>query len=250
MKDELKAFYFPHDIGASNDPKLIDIRVCFGWKAIGMYWAIIEALHKEDNGSLPKHLVTSMIVDFYRQEKLTDNNEPNDFEEALYTNVLLETDGRITTSKRVVKNIDERRRKSDLAKKSVEARWGNSNKHKTLEKHTDVLPTQYERNTIKERKGKEIKDINPLVSQFLSYFNQKTKKNLSLNDSRKRIIEGRLKLYTINQLMQAVDNFVKDDWPDRAKFTDVIYCIGVRNNVDNLEKWLSVKPNSTAWVKP
>ena len=58
IEDKLKAFYFSHDIYASSDPKLIDLRIRFGWKGIGMYWAIIEALHKEENGMMPDFKAT------------------------------------------------------------------------------------------------------------------------------------------------------------------------------------------------
>lgn len=161
MKEELKAFYFPHDIGASNDPKLIDLRMRFGWEAIGMYWAIIEALHKEENGEMPSHLITSMILDFYSQEEIRTmshkREHAKDFEECLYTNVLLERiSDNITTNKRVKKNIEERRNKSEMARKSIEARWHKSISGNNL--NTNELRTNYERNTIKESKVKEIKE--------------------------------------------------------------------------------------------
>ena len=69
MKDEeLKIHYFPHDTTSSSDPKMIDLRISFGWKAIGMYWAIIEALHRQKNGMISKRMMSSMILDFYNQE--------------------------------------------------------------------------------------------------------------------------------------------------------------------------------------
>lgn len=98
----------------------------------------------------------------------------------------------------------------------------------------------------KERKGECPKDI----LEFMSYFNLKTQKNLKINAARKKIIESRLTEYTLEQLKQAVDNFALDDWPDRAKYTDIVYCIGIRSNIDNLEKWLNHKPKQQAWAKP
>jgi hypothetical protein len=184
MKEELKAFYFPHDIGASNDPKLIDLRMRFGWEAIGMYWAIIEALHKEENGSMPSHLITSMIQDFYNQEEIRTmshkKQHAKDLEECLYTNVLLERYDGITTNRRVRKNIEERKRKSDLAKKSIDARWHKTSNSSGIGNNTDVIRTNYERNTIKERKGKEIKDIQPLFEQFYSKYPKKQGKAVAL----------------------------------------------------------------------
>ncbi|GAH65236.1 unnamed protein product, partial [marine sediment metagenome] len=78
---------------------------------------------------------------------------------------------------------------------------------------------------------------------FLDYFNLKTGKKLTLTDVRQRIIEQRLKTHTLDQLKIAVDNFILDTWEDRHKFTDVVYCIGVRKGIDNLEKWLNYSSN-------
>ena len=51
------------------------------------------------------------------------------------------------------------------------------------------------------------------------------------------IITNLNKKRTEEQLKKAIDNFSKDDWPDRHKFTDLVYCIGVRGGVDNFDKW-------------
>ena len=81
------------------------------------------------------------------------------------------------------------------------------------------------------------------VTEFFNYFLLKTKKSLKLTSERKVIIEHRLKEgRTLEQLKQAVDNFILDDWQDRHKFIDIVYCIGIRNKVDNLDKWLNNKP--------
>lgn len=87
---------------------------------------------------------------------------------------------------------------------------------------------------VEESKVKESKE-----DEFLNYFNLKTNKKLSLTPERKRIIQQRLKNHSLDQLKKAVDNFIKDDWSDRHKYCDIVYCIGVRNKIDNLEKWLT-----------
>ena len=95
----------------------------------------------------------------------------------------------------------------------------------------------------KEHKNKEI-------LEFLEYFNSKTKKRLTLTDQNKRIIESRLRDHSLIDLKRAVDNFSKDTWADRHKYCDVVYCIGIRNKVDNLDRWLNVTDQSNEWVKP
>ncbi len=130
--EEFKTFYFPHDTGASYDPKLINLRMKFGWKAIGMYWGIIEALHKEKNGELPQHLISSMIDDYYNQEEIREmrhvREEATLFEESLYANALLVSSNGIATSLRVKENIRKRHEKSDKARDSANARWLDKNK--------------------------------------------------------------------------------------------------------------------------
>lgn len=120
---ELKAFYFPHDIYACTDPKLVDIRVRFGWKAIGMYWAIIEALHKEGNGEIPDYMIESMLIDYYDQEEMrthqTISSESKELCAQLYANALLVSCDGKTTTLRVQKNLADRKMKSDKARQSA-----------------------------------------------------------------------------------------------------------------------------------
>ena len=79
---------------------------------------------------------------------------------------------------------------------------------------------------------------------FFSYFTLKTKKNFRLTEAARELIRKRFdEGYTLEQLKQAVDNFMRDDWPERCKNLDLIYCIGKqRGKPDNLEKWLNYKP--------
>jgi uncharacterized phage protein (TIGR02220 family) len=76
--------------------------------------------------------------------------------------------------------------------------------------------------------------------RVLDYFNSKTGKKYELNTTREKIIKANLnKERTEEQLKQAIDNFMLDDWEGRHKFTDLVYCIGVRSGVDNFEKWFN-----------
>jgi uncharacterized phage protein (TIGR02220 family) len=110
-----------------------------------------------------------------------------------------------------------------------------------LQSNSGVNPEQIQSNSglskVKLSKVKR-KDLGP---EFLEYFNQKTGKKYSLTPERRRIIEQRLTTHSLDDLKKAVDNFVQDDWTERHKYMDVIYCIGVRNKIDNLEKWLNYR---------
>jgi uncharacterized phage protein (TIGR02220 family) len=81
------------------------------------------------------------------------------------------------------------------------------------------------------------------AKEIFDYFLLKTKKSLKYTQGRQGIIELRFKDgFTSEQMKQAIDNFVLDDWVERHKFVDIVYCLGIRNKVDNLEKWLNYKP--------
>jgi len=92
------------------------------------------------------------------------------------------------------------------------------------------------------KEGKEGK--RQLISiDFLSYFNQKTRKSFKPTKDKIDLVEKRLaEGYTIEQLKKAVDNFVQDTWEGRRDHMDLIYCIGKqKGKPDNLEKWLNAK---------
>lgn len=46
-------FYFPHDVDASEDPKCCALLSDFGFSGYGLYWALVELLHKQ-NGKITK----------------------------------------------------------------------------------------------------------------------------------------------------------------------------------------------------
>lgn len=85
--------------------------------------------------------------------------------------------------------------------------------------------------------------VNKDIEAFFEYFILKTKKNFKLTRDKVALIEERFgEGFTLDQLKQAVNNFVQDPWEGRAENLDLIYCIGKqKNKPDNLEKWLNVK---------
>lgn len=91
-------------------------------------------------------------------------------------------------------------------------------------------------------------EYNQNIKECFSYFLIKTKKSLKLTPERKHIIKQRLaEGFTIKQLKTAIDNFCRDDWPERYKYVDLLYCLGrQRGKPDSLERWLNFVPNSIA----
>lgn len=79
------------------------------------------------------------------------------------------------------------------------------------------------------------------VEEFFSYFLLKTKKSFKLTQDARGLIGKRLKDgYLVDDMKKAVDNFVADTWEGRKDRLQLVYCIGIRNKIDNLEKWLNV----------
>lgn len=85
------------------------------------------------------------------------------------------------------------------------------------------------------------------VEEVFAYFCLKLNRRILLSKERAKLIflrlmEGR----TVQEMKTAIDNFSKDDWAERHKFCDLVYVIGVRNKVDNLDKWLAGKEGNKA----
>jgi uncharacterized phage protein (TIGR02220 family) len=224
------AYYFPHDSNAQHDEKILKLRVKYGWTGYGLYWAIIEKLREASNYRLDSqdiaclslgvsHPIDDLIAflkDCYLWELLTESNGYF-FSESLCRRMI---------------EIDKRREQlSDAGKRGNLIRWKGNRK---------AIARQSQGN---RSKVKESKVNNDEINDFFSYFLLKTKKDFKMNEERQKLISKRLKGgFTLEQLKLAVDNFVQDDWEGRAKSMDLVYCIGIRNKVDNLEKWLNVRP--------
>jgi len=107
---------------------------------------------------------------------------------------------------------------------------------------TTPVPKQAPEVVPKPAPTKENKEtIQKKIKEFFAYYLLKTQKDFKLTEDKCKLIEKRLgEGYTLEQLKLAVDNFVKDPWPDRQKHLDLIYCIGKqRSKPDALEKWLN-----------
>lgn len=131
-----ETYYFPHDYNARNDEKILKLLQVQGAAGYGNYWMLVEMLY-EAGGVL--QLDYERIAFALRTNYEAVKSLLHDFE-------LFEINKTKFTSKRVQENLLARKEKSVSARNAVLKRWSNTN----------VLRTQYECNTIKERKGKEI----------------------------------------------------------------------------------------------
>ena len=133
-----ETFYFSHDYGARNDPKLVKLQMKMGHEGKGIFWDLIEIMY-EQGGYINLNECESNAFAL-RTDCETLNRIINDFD-------LFKNDGEKFWSESVLSRIKQRNDKSDKARKSATYRWENANAMRT---HSDG-------NAIKESKVKESK---------------------------------------------------------------------------------------------
>jgi uncharacterized phage protein (TIGR02220 family) len=242
-----EVYYFSHDSNAHRDPKCSALISDFGSAGYGLYWAIVEILH-EQGGKIEKFpkLFEGLSFQFQTPKEAVMKQ----IEAMIKDYKLLKEDENYIWSDRVLRNLEQRRVKYQV--KSEAGRIGGLRSgEKRRTKQNEAVLEANERIEAKERKGKESKVKEREIEDFFSYYTLKTKKNFRLTSTNHSLIKNRLEEgYTPDQLKKAVDNFMLDDWPERAKRLDLIYCIGKqKDKPDNLEKWLNYKP-APKFIKP
>lgn len=138
-------FYFSHDYNSRNDEKIKSLIFKYGLRGYGIFWAIIEDLYNNTNELQTNY---ERIAFELREDIIIVKSIIQDFE-------LFVINDNYFGSISVQKRLDERAEKSKKAKESVNLRWQKHQENKEID--TNVLQPNYDSNTIKERKGKEIK---------------------------------------------------------------------------------------------
>jgi hypothetical protein len=140
-----ETYYFSHDYGARNDPKLQKVLQKLGHEGKSVYWDIIEMIF-EQGGKL---LLSE--CDSYAFALRTDESciirLVNDFG-------LFENDGKYFWSESAKRRLDDRNSKSEKARSSANNRWKNANAQNN---DANALQTHSDSNAIKESKVNESK---------------------------------------------------------------------------------------------
>lgn len=158
-----ESYYFSHDYNARTDEKIRLLIRKHGMKGYGIFWSIIEDLYNNANAL---HLDCEGIAFELREDINVVESIITDF------NLFQISDG-MFGSISVEKRLEERLIKSNKAREIAKKRW---NKHKET---ANAMPTHSQGNAIKERKGKEKKEIIPTLIEFLDY--AKTQKSYNSN---------------------------------------------------------------------
>ncbi len=140
-------YYFPHDYHARHDPKVDKLFMTLGYEGIGIYWCLIEMLYEQGGYLQFKDLILYARQDKSLCERIT--MVVRDFG-------LFKEKGDRFWSDSCIKRLAYITEKSSKAAQSAHIRWD-----------ANAMPTHSDGNAIKEKKGKESKEIPP-TADFLS----------------------------------------------------------------------------------
>lgn len=129
-------FYFSHDYGARNDPKLQKLQMKHGMEGIGIYWCLVEMMYEQGGQLLLSECESYTFVLRTHDDKILSIF--NDFG-------LFKIEGDVVWSASIRNRLTKRNEKSVKAKESASSRWKNAN----------AMRTHSEGNAIKERKVKD-----------------------------------------------------------------------------------------------
>lgn len=154
-------FYFTHDFGARNDPKLLAVSRRYGLAGIGLYWCVIEMLY-EQGGSLELNSLDSIGYQLHDDDSII-NSLVNDFG-------LFETDGKMFWSESVNKRIDRRAEIARKRRQAAQNRWNGSEVAKEDQEEASEpegvnIPLKDEKPTEGKKKGKDV-DFNAIVAMY------------------------------------------------------------------------------------
>ena len=184
-------YYFSHDVNASNDPKIVAMESQFGVISYAWWWKLIEKLASSEDYRLPFKKYTFIALDkelgilnenerplnenerpLNKNERPLNENEHTFFcsnksflfvKSLIYDFELLECDDEYFWSPSLIRRQEERRSKFEKKQeqrrlagiKSGEARRKKEQNRTTVQRTSTVV----EQNEQKERKGKEINNI-------------------------------------------------------------------------------------------
>ena len=187
-------FYFPHDYNSRNDEKIKFLIRKHGMLGYGLFWSIVEDLYNNANAL---RIDYDGIAFDHRVDAELVKSVINDFG-------LFEFDGDNFGSFSIERRLNERNAKSKKALESALSRWDKvRNNANSLKNDANALRTECEGNAIKERKGKEIKEIN--TPNGVVPLNPKTKDLLKK--------ENKQDWYDLENRLE----FIGDDQPNAEK---------------------------------
>ena len=111
MKD---TFYFPHDYGSRNDPRLVKVLMKLGHTGKGVYWDLVEMLYEQE-GYLQLSECESYAFSLRTEVKII-TSLINDID-------LFKKDKDRFWSESILRRLEERKKKTKKAKDLAIKRW-------------------------------------------------------------------------------------------------------------------------------
>ena len=151
-------YYFSHDFGARNDPKLLAVSRKYSLAGIGLYWCIVEMLY-EQGGSLELKSLDSIGYQLHDDNSIITS--------IVYDFGLFENDGKVFWSESVNQRLDRRAEIAGKRRQAAQTRWKDSipgNDATKVGEVTNTLPED-EKPVSLRKKGYDV-DFNTIVGMY------------------------------------------------------------------------------------
>ena len=146
------AYYFSHDSNARHDEKILAMRSVYKCQGYGWYWVIIEMMRDANayrlkcEGKYWHHAIAQELQTEPATALEFINDCVNEFG-------LFKTDGQFIWAESLLRRMEEREAKSELARQSANHRW-----HPKKKRTKSADANASKNDAIKEIKGKETKE--------------------------------------------------------------------------------------------
>ena len=178
-------FFFPHDFGARNDPKLLSLMESHGVGGIGVFWCIIEQIY-EQGGTLPLSSCKSVAFALHVDCKI--------IEDVVLNHGLFQNDGKMFWSESVNNRLDKRKDIANKRKEAAQKRWksaqneneesncnASASKNNANAEHCNAIKGKKRKGNIKKisskedmKKGENDKRFTPpLLEEVVAYISEK-----------------------------------------------------------------------------
>lgn len=118
-----ETYYFSHDSNAITDTKILNMRADYGIEGYGLYWAIIEMLRNEEDYRLTLDNKTYRAIKTLTNTTIDIEKFIND---CLEDYELFEQDDEKFYSNSLLRRMQEKEKKSVIAREKAEKRWNNN----------------------------------------------------------------------------------------------------------------------------
>lgn len=195
-----ETYYFSHDSNALTDTKILNMRADYGLEGYGLYWAIIEMMRNEEDYKLKlnkntyraiKTLTNTTIdIEKFIKDCLDDYELFKQEDENFYSNSLL-------------RRMQEKDKKSAIARKKAEKRWSGNNTAKQQQcssnanKEKESKEKENKKNENKENKNKK-ENRNKVVEIYNTYCVNLPQVQ-KLTEKREKAIDKLLKEFSLEQ---------------------------------------------------